>query len=105
SRDVVADPLDLGERQSRAARSFVGQRLKALPPGAHQRILRNHEERVHEDQESREDDEQRPQRRRGLDRLWTGAVAPSIRALLLRGGSSSFIYGDSRNRSIRLSDD
>ena len=66
----------------RPAHALVGHRLEALAPGAHERIFRDYEEGVREDEQPGEDEKQR---------FHSRAELPSILALLLRDGSSSFM--------------
>ena len=57
--DVVADLLELHQRHPRPALAVLGHRLQAPLAGAHERVLRDHEERVDQDQKPGEDDEER----------------------------------------------
>ena len=80
--DVVADLVELVQRQRRAAGALLGQRLEPLTPRADERVLRDHEERVDEDQ----------QPVRTMNSAFTDgdrAVPARAGALLLRGRSSS----------------
>jgi len=58
-RDVVADLLELLEGEARAARALLGKRLQPSPPRAHERVLRDHEERVDQDKQPGHDDQER----------------------------------------------
>jgi hypothetical protein len=88
-RDVVADVLELGQGQPRAALALVGHLLQARLARAHERVLRDHKERVDQDQDPGQDDEERGHRPSRVAR--TIRLAPCPGALLLRGRSSSFI--------------
>ena len=55
--DVIPELLHLGERDTGAAGALLGQRLEPHRPRAHQRVLGDHEERVDQDQQPREDDQ------------------------------------------------
>jgi len=80
SGDVVADVLDLGVRQPRSARPGFGHRLEPRGPRTDERVLSHHEERVHEDEQPRGDEEQRAH---------SGRITAPPWAPLLRDGSSS----------------
>ena len=54
-RDVLVDVLELAQRQRGAAGAFLGMQLQARAPRAHERVLRDHEERVDGDQQGRQD--------------------------------------------------
>jgi hypothetical protein len=49
-RDVLVDPLDLLLGERRALRAVLRERLDAVDARADERVLRGHEERVHEDE-------------------------------------------------------
>ena len=55
-RDVIVDALQLFQRQRRAARALLMHHFQARAFGAHERVLGDHEERVHRDQHDREDE-------------------------------------------------
>ena len=46
------DAVLLGERKRRAAQPFVAHHFQARAPRAHERVLRDHEERVERDQQA-----------------------------------------------------
>ena len=54
-RDVLVDAVQLLESQRGAPRAFVAHELEARAPGANERVLGDHEERVDRDQERGED--------------------------------------------------
>jgi len=87
-RDVVADLLELLEGEARAARALLGKRLQPSPPRAHERVLRDHEERVDQDKQPGHDDQER---RHGPFSALGPSPALCVLRLLLRGGSSSVI--------------
>ena len=113
-RDVIADVVYLSERQASTTRPLLGQRLQPRPARTDQRILRDHEEGIDQDQQPGEDDEKglhrlgatRPPPRRpagsSLNRPapWSFlAGQPLVCELLLRDGSSSFMQRQANGSS------
>ena len=92
--DVVPNLVELGERQPSASGALVSQRLEPFASRAHQCILGDDEERIHQDEYPGEEDEQRVHFPAALplpNPASCPAAQPSARELLLRDGSSSFI--------------
>ena len=89
-RDVLVDVVDLLEREGGAAEALLPRGLELRPPSADQRVLRDHEERVEQDQDEDRDEEQRGQARN------TPGGAEIGPPPLLRGRSSSFIEATRR---------
>ena len=54
--DVVVDVLELFQRQRRSPRALLLHHLQTRLARAHERVLGDHEERVHRDQHDREDE-------------------------------------------------
>ena len=99
------------QRQPRAPRRPPRHLLEPRPARAHERVLRDHEERVDHDQDGREDELQRVHCARashlagavrpaiGSSAAPAGARCPRALELLLRGrASSSFIACDAHER-------
>jgi hypothetical protein len=91
-RDIGGDVVELGQGQTSTPHPLLGHLSQPRPPRTHERVLRDHEERVDQYQQRGQDDEQclhtaRP----GACRVTAGigSPAPSVTALLLRDGSSS----------------
>ena len=55
-RDVLVDVAQLLQRERRPARAFLAHDLQSRPARTHERVLGDHEKRVHRDQHRREDE-------------------------------------------------
>ncbi len=104
-RDVLVDPVDLGQGERRPARSALPRRLELRALRPDERVLGDHEEPVHPHQEEGDHDEQQVHRGPSPPAAATlsgetigGTLVPEI----LRGGSS-FMQGACESYRSRAS--